>query len=514
MLADLPLAVMRLPESDREAWPTILDGLEETSGVIQIVWLTDLAFAAAAHAMARRRSDVLLVSNREGAEGAIAALRRGQSLASIVYPPLDSAGAALVVAGHPVPDPGPWAPEPCTGEGPWIELTEGSVRVRVDLLDPLEREAVLERATGERPTPAQHPERRGHLLIGRANYAGQGRAWAQSVADHVPGFTAANLAFRVGRALVFDSDCLLSWLDFTDPITRLDLILEMAAPATHVLVEDLGVLFGLNNLREPKVNRETALFDADAILRSGRQLAMLVHGTAGRLVDQHRAIYPWSPHFDPNRPQTEREGEAAAANLEAIKTLDVPVFTATPDMLDYLPDAVWLPIVASQGDFSPAPPWGMGEKLRVLHAPSSEHKKGSAFVDPQLQRLADQGLIEYTSLRGRHPLTVPRLIRQADVVVDQVVLGNPATLMIQTLAAGRLPVLHAAAQVRRRYPEPLPALDTDPATLTDVIVDLARDRERYRPLAEAGPVVARKYHDGRYAAAVLDQHFLSLGAPR
>jgi hypothetical protein len=198
--------------------------------------------------------------------------------------------------------------------------------------------------------------------------------------------------------------------------------------------------------------------------------------------------------------------------MERTRDRGWPLFTATLDMLDFLPEAHWLPIVASPAAFAPAPEWRPGPRPRVAHLPSSDVKKGSEFVDGPLADLAARGLIEHVSLREVPPLLMPRLLREVDVVVDQVVLGNPATLLIETMAAGRLGVAHVADHVRRRFDEPLPVVEADGSNVAEVVADIVADPERYRPLAEAGPGFARRHHDGRLAAAVLARHFLSPGA--
>jgi hypothetical protein len=324
----------------------------------------------------------------------------------------------------------------------------------------------------------------------------------------VPGFQASNFQIQPFSGRGFEADWLIAADDFNDPVARVDLAAELVAPATHVLIEDMMPLVGLDQLRAPRLDPEFGRRECERLLASGRKVACLIHGSAARAPALHRGLYPWSPFHDRDSDLHAARVRDADKTLAALADLDVPVFVATLDMLEYVPNADWLPIVIGRDDFAPAPPWCAGPKLKVAHAPTSAALKGSEFVDAALRRLDRAGLIDYRSVRGVPPVAMPRLLRQVDVVVDQVVLGNPATLLNQTMAAGRLGVAHVSPAVRRRYDVAPPVVEADPSNIAQVVADIAADPEAYRRLAESGPAFARRFHDGRLAAEVLTRHFL------
>jgi hypothetical protein len=488
------------------------DAVNPPPGEVAVVWNRDPEANRAWRDAVGGSDRVVVVNTEKAAVGARAALERGESVASLVYPPFPVVERVLEEAGlgpDPADPPERWeleaAGRTASGADPnWLELTPGGVRVDPSDLDALERAALAERC-------GLPKESGGRLLIGRANHAGQGRAWAQAVTDHVPGFTAANLVLRfTSKAWPFDSDCLADYQQMLRPLTRVDLALDLLAPATHVLIEDMGALLGAGPLREPDFFPAAARAEAERLASSGRRVAFMVHGSAGRDTGRHRRLEPFSPFAEAaSRDSLTGQLQALVESVvAALDGFDGPLFTATPDMLDHLPTAHWVPIAASRDDFAPSPPWAAGGKLRVAHLPSSGPLKGSRYVDQAMRRLQAAGVIEYVAPGHVPPQAVPRLIRSVDVVVDQVVLGNSATLVIQTQAAGRLAVGHVTPASRRRFPEPPPLVEADPTDLVDVIADIAADPERYRPLAEAGPGFARRYHDGRMSAEVLRQHFL------
>ncbi|MDR1798938.1 MAG: hypothetical protein LBR19_03500 [Bifidobacteriaceae bacterium] len=459
------------------------------------------------HRLVNQRSDAVAAASAAAAERLAGLLEAGRDLAQLVYPPVLGEGAP---AGPPAPPELPRVEvtdRPVPPGAPWLRLTPTGVQVAGAAVNPLQARALRARVG---PTPAGDGHR---LLVAPANWAGQGRAWAQAVQDHVPGWEAKNLQLRLstGAGLVFEADMTVEGEQWVSPVTRADLALQAVWPATHLLWEDLMDFAGWDWLGEPVVSPAGARRAIGHLKETGRQVAVLVHGSAGRTPATHAAWYPWSPfRFGRDSFQTAMINRAVAVH-QALEGLDVPLFTATLDMLDFLPQATWVPIVIGRQDFAPAPAWRPRGRLKVAHIPSSGLLKGSAEVDAALDGLDRAGVIEYVRLQGVSPLVMPLVVRQMDVVVDQIVLGNPATLMNQTLAAGRLAVAYIAPHVRRRYPEPAPVVQADPSTIADVIEDIARDPAAYQAVAAAGPAFARAWHDGRAAAEALRQGFLEAG---
>jgi hypothetical protein len=187
----------------------------------------------------------------------------------------------------------------------------------------------------------------------------------------------------------------------------------------------------------------------------------------------------------------------------AMADFDGPMLVSTPDLLDHVPGAVWLPVVVGPASFIPAAPALTGRRPVVAHAPSSSWLKGSEWIDPVLQRMDRDGLLTYRRVQDMPPIMVPALLREVDVVVDQVVLGNPGVLAAQAMAAGRLVLAHLPEPVRRRFPDPPPVVETTPETLEQVLLSVIEDPEHYRQIAAGGVTFARKYHDGRMSARVL-----------
>jgi hypothetical protein len=139
----------------------------------------------------------------------------------------------------------------------------------------------------------------------------------------------------------------------------------------------------------------------------------------------------------------------------------------------------------------------------VVHVPSNPFLKGSHLVDGPLQEMSDRGLIEYRRLEGVAPDQVPAVVADADVVLDQFVLGLYSVMAVQGMFAGRLVVAHVADRVRARVPGELPVLESGPDDVVSVLERVLDDRPAYQAMAREGLAYARRVHDGAMSARVL-----------
>jgi hypothetical protein len=339
------------------------------------------------------------------------------------------------------------------------------------------------------------------LLIGPANFAGQAWEWGRAVERELPGVGAVVLGVERGGP-GFPADYQVSL-----PVYR-SLAWQRAQRSwvvqgfTHVLIDAMRPVLG--NRRG-----EDCRHELPGLVAAGLQVGLIAHGSDIRVGARHRELYPWSPWNDPTW-EAGRRLEATARRLSAIMAEhDGPTFVSTPDLLDFAPSATWLPVVV------PAAPWRSTrpvlERPRpvVLHVPSNPHLKGSHLVDPLLQRMHDAGRISYRRLEGVPSGAMPELVADADIVLDQFVLGLYSVMAVQGLAAGRLVVAHVHDRVRARVPGRLPIVEATPADVVDVLEAVLADRDGYRALAATGPGFAADVHDGRRSAAVLEPFLAS-----
>lgn len=506
-----PLRREARAEDMADAGRLLADGpLADPAARLVALALDEPAQAALWHAV-RERPDVLATATPETAERAVAALASGRTPAEILAPvPFSTAGVLAGPTGEGTEGPVRLAPE-AHGDGAWLRVAADHLEVALDAVDPETRPQVEHLARSRRP--GRPPGSGGrHLLIGPANAAGQGHAWARAVTEHLQPWTAEALhVFGTGTRLSFASAAPTTIPEWHSPAARLNLALDLVLPASHVLIESARPLLAtsVGSGTPDPWDGAAARADVAALRRGGRSVAALFHGSEVREPALHAELEPWSPFRDPSlRDLTERLTSRVSDVRRATEADGLVVFVSTPDLMEYVPGAHWLPVVVGPDAFIPGPPALRRGRPVVGHAPTHSAFKGSEWVDPVLTALDEEGVIVYRRFASLPPFGVTRALRTIDVLVDQVVLGNPGVLATQAMAGGRLVLAHLPEYVRRRFPEPPPVVEVTPESLERTVRSIARAPEAYAGLADAGPGFARRQHDGRRSAQVLHEVFL------
>lgn len=338
------------------------------------------------------------------------------------------------------------------------------------------------------------------LFIGPANSAGQGTAWARAVEHADSGVSATSMAFTRERRFAFDVDVAVpsaygahsrAWQR-----RQFAAVSQFDAAIVESGLAPFATLDGGDPLRQLR-----------ALESAGVRTALLFHGSDIRDPDAHLAAEPESP-FAVDPALAERLRATTRRNRALVERARRPVFVSTPDLLDELDDAGWLPVVVDPERWrAAAAPADHDGPLRVVHIPSSSSLKGTDLIEPVLRRLADAGEIEYAPILGVPHAEMPAAYGRADIVIDQLRVGIYGVAACEALAAGRIVVSYVADRVRetttRLTGDDLPIVQATGATLEGVLKDIVDRRDRYRALAASGPQFVRAHHDGRRSGRVL-----------
>lgn len=345
------------------------------------------------------------------------------------------------------------------------------------------------------------PDSAVRVLIAPANYAGQAREWAEALEAADQTISARNYAVEAG-AFDFTADLVVPPAVFHNSRQWQQAQLAAARGFTHLLAESFippfGRLFGRDFERQI------------AALGTEVRLAMMCHGSDIRRPSLSRARTHLSPYALQDG-AADRAEVLVERHLEIIARANVPVFVSTPDLLQDVPGGHWCPVIVD------AARWAIaraehGGPLRVVHAPSKSAAKGSASIEPTLERLADEGVIEYRQLRGIPHAEMPAVLARADIVVDQFSVGSYGVAACEAMAAGAIVVSHVTAEVRETVRTQsglqLPIVEARPQSLEAALRGLANDAPRRAALVDEGQEFVLAVHDGRRSADVLLNHWI------
>ncbi len=345
------------------------------------------------------------------------------------------------------------------------------------------------------------PEHDVRLLIAPTNSAGQGWAWARA-AERLPGVVARTMQIDMQRFQRFPADQSVSrgeyrWSTRWQRAQRRSVL----ADVTHVLLESASPLFG-----DP--HRRDVRGEVRALRRAGIHVALLFHGSDIRSPSRHRERARWSPFGPGGWDQTAALERVTAENAALVRELDLPVFVSTPDLFHDVAHAQWLPVVVDPQRWHTERAALVGrERPLVVHIPSRSIVKGTDLIDPVLQRLADEGLIDYRSITGLSNDEMVGAYGEADVVVDQLRIGTYGVAACEAMAAGRVVISHvdtdARREVRDRAGLEVPIVEATADTLEHVVRELVSDPRPALALAASGPAFVNELHDGSASALAL-----------
>jgi hypothetical protein len=354
---------------------------------------------------------------------------------------------------------------------------------------------------GDRPASPVTPATATRLYIAPVNYAGQAWQWARAVERHLPDTGAVNMVVRTAG-------------DFRHPADQVVPLGVYAASRSWQRAQRAAVLGGFTHVlieaeRQPfgAVLDESVLRQVRDIRAAGLTVLMVCHGSDIRSPGRHAVREADSPFRDAMAALAPRLERIARRNRRILDRVAAPVFVTTPDLLLDVPEAHWLPLIVDPAQWRTETVPLQRERPVVVHAPSSGPVKGSDLIDPVLERLDAEGVIEYRRVRGVPFEEMAIVYGEADVVVDQIRLGDYGGAALEAMAAGRVVIAHvsdhARSVIREATGAEVPVVEATADTLDDVVRGIVADRDGSRAIAAAGRAFAAEFHDGRRTAAVL-----------
>lgn len=347
------------------------------------------------------------------------------------------------------------------------------------------------------------------LGVGPANFAGQGWQWARATQQAVPGLTTEVVTIDNGGPMAFHTDVRVPVATFSgDEDWAHEFGDHVVNNWTHALFEAVKPILG-------SFQGNTFAKDSQRLLGAGIRVGVIFHGSELRNPARHAANNRWSPFADPDDPLTaalQRQTDALFPMInDFVHDRRGPAFVSTPDLLDDLPSAIWVPLVVDPDQWHSDRPVLEDPRPLVVHAPTNAKLKGTDRALAALQELADDGTIRLRHLDRVPPAEMPHQLAQADIILDQFALGSYGALAVESLASGRLVLGHVSDHVRGYVREAtgqeLPIVEANVDTLPEVLRSLLADRDHSRAVAVRGPEFVRHVHDGRLSGNLLADQF-------
>jgi glycosyltransferase involved in cell wall biosynthesis len=184
-------------------------------------------------------------------------------------------------------------------------------------------------------------------------------------------------------------------------------------------------------------------------------------------------------------------------------------FHLNPDLGRWLPGSRFLPYASVDPlQLTPGGAHAEREEVLVLHAPSNREVKGTAHVIAAIEQLRQEGVpIRLDLVEGVPRTEVLRRLRDADIVVDQLLLGWYGGFAVEAMALGKPVLCHISEQTPEENPfgRELPIVRATPETIRGRLRELASDHEARTRIGAASRAFVELRHDPRTVAReVLD----------
>lgn len=334
------------------------------------------------------------------------------------------------------------------------------------------------------------------LVIGAKNMAGQADAWTKALmACHDDVYAESHRTARRHETLVFNADLQISRAEWSDRFWQQQQMEYLEKNFTHALFEGGTPLAGA-------LNGTSFVGDARQLLLAGVELGLVFHGSDIRNPKRHAELEEFSPfHVETELSRTlQRHADDLVPWLMA---MDLPMFVSTLGLQDFVHGARWLPVVVDMELWCAPKLEPHGRRPVVAHLSTNDYLKGSDIVLDVCRRLQERGLIELVQ-PGLVPTDeLPEVMRDVDVYVDGILLGDYGVTAVQAMAMNRIVLGNVGDRVRDRLPEPAPIVQVTPPTLEAVLTSVAQDFASYADQAERGRDYAIAHHDGTRSSDVL-----------
>jgi glycosyltransferase involved in cell wall biosynthesis len=256
--------------------------------------------------------------------------------------------------------------------------------------------------------------------------------------------------------------------------------------------------------------------DLSLLKRMGKGIVMTYQGDDARQGDFLTSRYKISP-ADEAGYYTEKSDRFKRERIKIVDRYADAIFALNPDLLHVLPArARFMPYAHLDiAGTQPVPSSSRSVPI-VVHAPSHRGVKGTRFVLDAVKRLKSEGIrLEFVLVEGVSHAEAMKLYADADILVDQLLVGWYGGLAVELMALGKPVVAYIREDDMGFIPSAmhadLPVVNATPGSIYNVLRELLTARRH-----ELGAIGVRSrqyvetWHDPIRVASLLKATYVGL----
>jgi len=183
------------------------------------------------------------------------------------------------------------------------------------------------------------------------------------------------------------------------------------------------------------------------------------------------------------------------------------VLVSTPDLLAWSSRAVWSPNPIDLEKYSFVGVNDKFETLKIVHAPSDPKVKGTEYVIKAVQELKSEGYrIELDLVKDMPHQKALEHYRQADIVVDQLLVGWYGVFAIECMALGKPVCVYIRDDLRKYLPSDHPLVTTMPESLKEDLKHMIQDASWRKSISQ----LARKFVECNHDSNIISRRIMEI----
>lgn len=223
-------------------------------------------------------------------------------------------------------------------------------------------------------------------------------------------------------------------------------------------------------------------WDLPVLRMLGKRIVFTFVGSECRTRDVMERTNPYAALFYEQYAPDENK---IRSNLDVISRYAHDLLAMSVELMPYVPDSTYIPraFPLAQWEEQPAE---QREVPVIVHIPSRRSLKGTDRIVAAMEQLRAEGLaFEFRLFEGIPHDELVKLCRDADVIIDQLVMGDHGIASVEAMASSRVAVAYLIDPVKDACPG-LPVYEANPDDVVDRMRALILDRPLRLRLAAAG----------------------------
>ena len=182
-------------------------------------------------------------------------------------------------------------------------------------------------------------------------------------------------------------------------------------------------------------------------------------------------------------------------------------YVSTPDLLEFVPDAEWLPNPVDLTNLKYSESDSSGP-LKILHAPTNREVKNTKAVEDAISQVKNEGLdIQFTLIEDTKHSELISQISKHDLVIDWVnpEYGIYGVFSIESMALGRTVICSLTDSLYSNYD--MPIISISPTNLASKITELCNNRNILIEKGKASHDFVQSHHNPIESAKMVIERY-------